>query len=253
MVEEFRLPADFIVRQLVRRVGLGNDELRYQARGEGMVRAAVLIEAARAKALRERVVHHGVRCDMAGEVRTALEAGLGVLEIRCVEVVRVKWIVAATGWHAAFEAAETGEHAARRGVVEAEMTRAGGDRQHLRNQVEVDGGKEGRLLGFTHGVLIEGGGGGMNAWVHHGRPGKRAHVREAAGIAITRRPRRGVRSTRRNVLVTPAGLVQQLIVFPKRAGDRAETPLVRRAQAQFVLLVRVAFDRVPGGARREAG
>src|SRR5256885_10591795 len=66
----------------------GNDELRYQTGGEGMVRAAVLIEAARAKALRERVVHHGVRCDMPGEVRTALEAGLAVLEIRCVEVDR---------------------------------------------------------------------------------------------------------------------------------------------------------------------
>src|SRR5256885_3518749 len=146
MVEEFRLPADLIVRQLVRRVGLGNDELRYEGRGEGMVRAAVLIEATRAKALRERVIHHGVRCEVPGEVRAALEAGLGVLEIRCVEVVRVKWIVAATGWHAAFEAAETGEHAARRGVVEAEMTRAGGDPQPPRDQGEGDPGKQGRLL-----------------------------------------------------------------------------------------------------------
>src|SRR2546430_16556328 len=102
------------------------------------------------------------------EVRTALKAELGVFEIRCVEVVRVKRMVAATGWHAVLEAAETGKDAARRRVVEAEMTRAGGDRQHLRNQGEVDGGKEGRLLGFTPGVLVERGGGGGKARVYHG-------------------------------------------------------------------------------------
>ncbi len=93
----------------------------------------------------------------------------------------------------------------------------------------------------------------MNARIHDGGPGERAYVREAAGVAIARRPRRGVRGTRRNGLVTPAGLVEQFVVLPKRAGDRAQTPLVRGAQAEFVLLVRIALDRVPGGTRRETG
>src|SRR5882757_7340383 len=68
MVEEFSLPADFIVRQLVRRVRLGDYVLRYQVWGEGMVRTTVLVEATRAKALRERVVHHDIRCDVPGQV-----------------------------------------------------------------------------------------------------------------------------------------------------------------------------------------
>src|ERR1700694_5912055 len=52
-----------------------------------MRRIAALVEAARPKALRERVVHHGVWCDVPGEVPPALEAGLGVGEPRVVQVI----------------------------------------------------------------------------------------------------------------------------------------------------------------------
>src|SRR5882762_10568087 len=147
----------------------------------------------------------------------------------------------ASGWRrAALEATETRRDAARRVVVEAEMTRARSGRQHLRNQIVVDGHEESRLLGRAHRVLIEGGGRGMNAGIHDGRTGNRADVRKAAVVA--RRTRRAIRRTRRNGLVTPAGLVIQGVVLPECTGDRAETPLVRGAQAQFVLLVRVALD-----------
>src|ERR1700736_1903320 len=168
-----------------------------------MRRTAVLIEAARAKALRVRVIHHEIRCDVPGQVPTALVALLGVAEILCVEVERRG--DASRGRGALLEASETPRDAARRGVVEAEMTRARRDRQHHGNQVDVDGGEERRLLGFTHGVLIEGGIFALYTGIHDGRPGRRAYVREAAAIA--RRARRPVRRTRRNGLVIPAGLI----------------------------------------------
>src|ERR1700676_950335 len=131
------------------------------------------------------------------------------------------------------------------------MTRAQGGRQYLRDQIVVDRYEEGGLLGGAHRVLIERGVGALNTWVHDGRAGDRADVRKAAVVA--RRPRSAIRGTRRDGLVVPAGLVIQSVVFPKGAGDCAQTPLVRRAQTKFVLLVGVALDRVPGGFRREAG
>src|SRR5580700_3941153 len=205
-----------------------------------MGRTAVLVEAARAKALRERVVHHGVRCDVPGEIATALEAGLGVVEIRPVKVERESWIVASTGGHAALEAAKTRKDTAGRGVVEAEMTRARRQRQYLRNQVVVNGCEERRLFGFAHGVLIEGGGGGINPWIRDGRPGKSAYVCEAAAVA--RRSWRPVCGTRRNGLVIPPRLVEQCVVLPKHAANRAQAPFVRSAQPEFVLLMCIAFD-----------
>src|ERR1700682_1509823 len=47
---------------------------------------AVLVETARAKALRERVIHHDIRRDMPGQIPAGLVAGLGVPEIRRVQV-----------------------------------------------------------------------------------------------------------------------------------------------------------------------
>src|ERR1700730_17814953 len=102
-----------------------------------MRRIAVLVEAARPKALRERVIHHDIRCDVPGEVPAALEAGLGIREPRVVQVVAEvgagRWgNMASSLRRAPLEAAETGRDTARRGVVEAEMTRAQRERQHLR-------------------------------------------------------------------------------------------------------------------------
>ena len=49
-----------------------------------------------------------------------------------------------------------------------------------------------------------------------------------------------VRGARRNGLVHPGGLVVELVVLPERADDAAHAPVVRRAQAELVLLVLVA-------------
>ncbi len=133
------------------------------------------------------------------------------------------------------------------------MTRTSGERQHLRDQVEVDRGEERRLLGLAQLVLVEGGVVALHTGVHDGRAGERADVRLAAGIAIARRAGRRVRGAGRHGLVQPGGLVVQHVILPVRPADRAQPPLVRRAQAKFVLLVHVALGLVPGGARGEAG
>src|SRR6185437_1899291 len=89
MVEEFRLPTDLIIGQLVGGVGAGYQGLIHPRRAGSMGGAAVRVEAAGPKALRVGVVEHGIRGDMPGQVRAALEAGLGVVEILFVEVVIV--------------------------------------------------------------------------------------------------------------------------------------------------------------------
>src|SRR6185437_11219986 len=106
---------------------------------------------------------------------------------------------------------------------------------------------EGGLLGLAHRVLIEGGVITLHPRIHHGRAGKRADVAEAAGVS-----RPAVRRTGRHVLVVPAGLVVELVVLPEDAGDRAQPPLIRGAQAELMLLVGIALDRAPGRARGEA-
>src|SRR5882762_4065470 len=154
-IEEFRLPADLVVGQLVGRVRPGNRVLRYSIWPRGVdEEAAVLVEAARAEALRERVIHHYVRCDVPGQIPAALVAGFGVLEILRVEVEGGSG-PASTGRDASLEATETGQDAASQGVLEAEMPCTERHRQHLRNQIEVDGGEESRLLRFAHLVLVE--------------------------------------------------------------------------------------------------
>src|SRR5579863_1883896 len=90
----------------------------------------------------------------------------------------------AAGWRrAALEAAETRRDAARRGVVEAEMTRANRGGQHLRNQIVVGRDEERRLLGRADRVLVEGSVGPLHAGIDDGRIGNRADVRKAANIA----------------------------------------------------------------------
>ena len=84
-----------------------------------------------------------------------------------------------------------------------------------------------------------------------GRAGDRADVRQAAAVA--RRSRRAIRGAWRNGLVVPVGLVVQLVGLPEGARDRAKAPVVRRADAEFMLLVLVFLGRMPERAGREAG
>src|ERR1019366_10391187 len=207
--------------------------------------SAVLVEAARAKALRERVIRHHVRRDVPGEIRAALPAGLGVAQIIGIEVVAVSGIVTARGRHAGVEAAEARDHAALHGVFELVMARADRECQDLRNDIEVGGQEEGRLLGFAQLILKERGAVVLNTRALHVRARDRSDVRQAADFAI--------RGTRRDGLVLPGGLVIQLVVLVVGADDAAQAPVVRRTEAQFVLLVQVLLGRVPGGTRREAG
>src|SRR6202789_627671 len=156
-----------------------------------------LIESARPKALRPRVIHHEIRRDVPGQIPAALEAGLGVVQVLRVEIVIVD--ETSPGRDALLEATETAADAALRGVVEVEIPRADRERQHLRYQVVVDRREESQLLRVARGVLREGGVVALNAGIRHRRPGCRAYVREAAAIA--RSARRAVRRTRRNGLV----------------------------------------------------
>src|SRR5215472_1928977 len=81
------------------------------------------------------------------------------------------------------EAAEAREHAALHGVVEAEIARAGSERQSLGNQVVVPGGEEGELLNLTHLVLVEGGVIALHPRVPNRGARDRPDVGQAAGIA----------------------------------------------------------------------
>src|ERR1700733_355830 len=250
MVEKLRLPADFVVGQTIGGEGAGNQVLRDAIRPEGVLGAAVLIEAARAKALRIGVVHHHIRRDVPGEVAAALEARFGIAQVLGVEVVAEGRIVAAAGGCPPLEAAEARENAALIVVFELEMARAGRQRQYLRNNVEVGGSEESRLLGVAILVLVEGGIVPLDPRILYVRAGESTDVRDAIGIA--RRAGRAVRGAWGNVLVHPGGLVVELVILEKGAGDAAQTPIVRRAEAQFVLQVLVLFDGGPGGARRVA-
>ena len=206
MIEKFRLPADFIVGQAVGCVRHGNRVLQHPIGAVGMLRAAVLVEAAWSKTLRERVVDHHIRCHVPGQVAAALGAGLGVAQIGGVQVVADSWIVASGGRDARLEAVETRHHAAGGKVFEQEVARAECGGQHFRDQVEVDRRKECRLPGLAHRVLVERAVVVLDAGIHDRGAGECAGVRQAAAVA--RRSRRRVRGTGRNGLVHPIGLVE---------------------------------------------
>src|SRR5450631_4704008 len=116
---------------------------------------ATLVEAARAKALRVGVVNHRVGRDMPGHIDAALVAGLAIRQVLRVKVVRERRQTAVR-LNALLEAAETARNAACGRVLEDEMPRPGGERQHLRNQIEIERGEEGGLLGRAPCVLVEG-------------------------------------------------------------------------------------------------
>src|SRR5581483_12016127 len=136
------------------------------------------------------------------------------------------------------EAFETAAHAADRGVVEAEVTRAGRDGQDFRDDVEVEGGEEGGLLRLTHRVLVEGRIVALDSRILYRGPWRGADVEEAVCVVRGR--------ARRHGLVVPTGLVPQLVGFPEHAADGAQPPVIRRAEAEFVLLVGVALVLEPG-------
>src|SRR5258706_4258839 len=77
-----------------------------------------------------------------------------------------------------------------------------------------------------------------------GRARKGADGRKAIGVPI----RRAIR----NVPVVPGRHVVELVVLVVHASDPAHTPLVRRAQTEFVLPVLIALRLMPGGPGRVA-
>src|SRR5262249_12694192 len=113
---------------------------------------------------------------------------------------------------------------------------------------EIERAEEGRLLRLADRVLVEGRVVVEDAGILHRRPGDRTNIGEAAGG----RRRRAVVGAGRHGLVEPARLVIEDVLFPERAENAADAPLIRGTQAQLVLLVNVALAGVPGCARREA-
>ena len=77
-------------------------------------------------------------------VRSTFVAGLGVGEIRRVQVATETGNVTTSGRRALLKATEASNDAAVGRIVEAEMTGTQRGRQHLRNQIEVDGCEESR-------------------------------------------------------------------------------------------------------------
>src|SRR5208337_514690 len=53
-------------------------------------------------------------------------------------------------------------------------------------------------------------------------------------------------------LVIPVHLFVDIIFFVEQTAERAQAPIVRRADPDLVALMRVLFDVVPGRTRREA-
>ncbi len=90
MIEEFRLPADFVVRQLDRMCtswAAGTAARHPVPKACGA--PPFWLKPPGRKPCEIGVVHHGVRRDVPGEVAAALEAGLGVAQILRVEIVEI--------------------------------------------------------------------------------------------------------------------------------------------------------------------
>ena len=180
---------------------------------------------------------------MPRQIRAALEAFVCRIEVLIVEVGCV---------HQAGRkpALVTSEKAARDRalLVIVEVVIAGSRREgeHLGNDVEIQRGEERALPVSAFHVIEE----AHVVTAHRGRvvdarAGSRPYVRHA--------PDRDGRGARRQGLVEPVQLVVNAQVFPERADDAAQTPLIWRAEPNLVALVRVALRLGPDGARREAG
>ncbi len=162
VLEPLALEADLVVGEGVRLVARGLEELVvdptvYGATPLSVMYAAVqvglgAVEAAGTEAFRVREVGHDVWRDVPGDVVARLPALLTLVEVHAEAAVRAR-------------AVRDVQHGGGRAVVLRAMlefvvlvvARAGGDGQHLRDDVEVGGGEERGLLVAAHHVLAEGG------------------------------------------------------------------------------------------------
>ena len=132
-------------------------------------------------------------------------------------------------------AVEAAHIAASLAVIVLEVTNAAGDRQRVRDQVEIDRGELRQLLVAALDVVEE---------PRRRVRGDRRASPATAGAARSSRTLSPVGRAGRNGHVRPLGLVDDLVILPVRADEAADAPVVRGAQAQLVALVRVA-SRVP--------
>ena len=253
MAEELGLEADLVVGQRVRRERERLDVLRGALRVRARHRvehrlverlAARAVEPARPVTLRVGVVEHRVRCDVPGDVAAPLRALVLNVETLTVFV----GAVAVAGCRG-LEAAERGADPAPLVELVVVVAHATGDRQHLREDVEVDRGELGNLPVALVGVLEE-------ADIVAARiPVVNGHSRfwrevALAGHAATRNDVRGASGNR---LVAPRRVVVDPQSLGVDAGDEAQAPVVRGADAELVRQVRGALLLAPGRARRAAG
>src|SRR3984957_8385361 len=208
-----------------------------------MSRAPILVEAARPKSLGPGVIHHDVRRDVPGEIGAVLESRFRASKVLRVEIVRERGRAAARQY-ARLVAAETRQDAPFVRVLEQEVARARGERQHLGYQVDVGRAEERGLFCFAWRVLIKRLTRRPDPRRVDRTPGERAQGGEAArgeGCGTFRYP-----------LVAPRSPIGQFVVLVERAHDAAHAPIIRSAQAELLLKVLVLLARVPGSARREA-
>ena len=127
------------------RLSDANDERRAvlgDAVGVRNVAAGAAVEGARPESLRPGVVDEHVREDVPGQIRAALEALVRVAQVLRVDIGRGRQ----ARRRARLVTAEAAGDRAFLEVVELVVARAGGHRQHLGNDVEVERGEEGELL-----------------------------------------------------------------------------------------------------------
>ena len=101
--------------------------------GVGDVFAGAAIEGPGSEPLRPGVVDQRIRHEVPGQIGAALETRVGRLEVFSVDVGRV----VCTRWWTCLVAEEAAGHRPCLFVVEMVIACAGGDGEHLRNDVEI--------------------------------------------------------------------------------------------------------------------
>ncbi len=254
MLEEFRLEADFVVEQRVGRVAQGLVELprlsvggasynaigqRHAVRVDPDLRppAGDTVERAGTIALRVGVVEHRVRRDVPGDVSAALE-GVGD---RRREALAIRYVHAGS-WVAVLRTDLL--------LDVLEVACAAGDREHLRDDVEVGRREHRGLLVAALQILAEVGvvvaGRRIDRRLHRG------HIRQADGPA-RERSRKVFGRAGRDCLLQEVHVVLDLKIFPVSPEEAAQPPVVRRRRPDLVALVRALEIVVPAHDRRVAG
>src|ERR1700726_3698048 len=232
MIQKFGLHADLLVGQRVGRVARWLEQLLHAIRTRrDQTLARLSIETARAITLRISVVEQNVGCDMPGEVAAAAETVERLSQANLVEVLT-------GGAGIRYVGARCARVILRSGLEFVVMipARATGDRQHLRNDVKVDGGEQRVLFVAALQVLAErrgvaalarvcGGGTRLCLYIAHAGGTARQSHSEISGVA------------RRDRLVVEVHVVLDQEILIKRADETANPPIVRRADADFVGLV----------------